>query len=121
MKNLELTDNEASVLTHELTDITGNDRCSLSSRVQTLKAILAKLERPKPPAFWRFSRGTPYFNDQIKLFATFFNNIAVAFFTSAFVVPLFSNVRLPWAIAGFALFIAVLCLFLAQHLLGKME
>jgi len=121
MKNLELTDAEAAALTHELTDVTGNDRCPLSPRVQTLKAILAKLERPKPPAFWRFSRGTPYFDDQMKLIATFFNNIAVASFVSAFVVPMVKNQNLSGAITGTALFIAIVSHFVAHYCLGKME
>jgi hypothetical protein len=40
-------DEEAAALTKELADITGNDRYPFSSRIQTLRAILAKL-RPEP-------------------------------------------------------------------------
>jgi hypothetical protein len=42
--NLDLTDEETAALTQELHDIVENDR---SPRVQTLRAILAKL-RPEP-------------------------------------------------------------------------
>jgi hypothetical protein len=47
MQHLNLTDEEAAVLIKELADITGNDRYPFSSRIQTLRAILAKL-RPEP-------------------------------------------------------------------------
>jgi hypothetical protein len=42
-----LTDEEAAALIKELADISGNDRYPFSSRIQTLRAILAKL-RPEP-------------------------------------------------------------------------
>jgi hypothetical protein len=45
--NLDLSDDEAAVLTHELADIVENARYPLSHRIRTLKAILAKL-RPEP-------------------------------------------------------------------------
>ena len=45
--HLDLSDAEAAALTRELADITGNDRYPFSSRIQTLRAILAKL-RPAP-------------------------------------------------------------------------
>ena len=44
MQHLDLTD---AALIKELADITGNDRYPFSSRIQTLKAILAKL-KPEP-------------------------------------------------------------------------
>jgi hypothetical protein len=44
MQHLDLTD---AALTKELADITGNDRYPFSPRIQTLRAILAKL-RPEP-------------------------------------------------------------------------
>jgi hypothetical protein len=47
MQHLDLTDEEAAALIKELTDITGNDRYPFSARIQTLRAILAKL-RPEP-------------------------------------------------------------------------
>jgi hypothetical protein len=47
MQHLELTDEEAAALIKELHDITGNDRYPFSARIQTLRAILAKL-RPEP-------------------------------------------------------------------------
>ena len=47
MKNLDLTDEEAAALTKELDAIVRNDRYFLSPRIQTLRAILAKL-RPEP-------------------------------------------------------------------------
>jgi hypothetical protein len=47
MQHLELSDNETAALIKELTDITGNDRYPFSARIQTLRAILAKL-RPEP-------------------------------------------------------------------------
>ena len=51
MQHLELTDEEAASLRRELTDITWNNRFQLSSRVRTLKAILAKLRaEPARPA-----------------------------------------------------------------------
>ena len=54
MPHLDLTDDETAILTRELTDITGNDQCPPSPRIQTPKAVLAKLERPKARAAWRF-------------------------------------------------------------------
>jgi hypothetical protein len=47
MQHLDLTDEEAAALIKELADITGNDRYPFSARIQTLRAILAKL-RPEP-------------------------------------------------------------------------
>jgi hypothetical protein len=47
MQHLELSDEEAAALIKELADITGNDRYPFSPRIQTLRAILAKL-RPEP-------------------------------------------------------------------------
>ena len=47
MQHLDLSDEEAAALIKELADITGNDRYPFSSRIQTLRAILAKL-RPEP-------------------------------------------------------------------------
>jgi hypothetical protein len=45
--HLDLTDDEAAALTAELHDIVENDRYPFSPRIQTLRAILAKL-RPEP-------------------------------------------------------------------------
>jgi hypothetical protein len=45
---LGLTDEEAAALTQELHEIVENDRYPFSPRIQTLRAILAKL-RPEPP------------------------------------------------------------------------
>jgi hypothetical protein len=45
--NIDLTDEETAALLRELDGIIANDRYFLSPRVQTLKAILAKL-RPEP-------------------------------------------------------------------------
>jgi len=47
MQHLDLTDEAAAALIQELADITGNDRYPFSPRIQTLRAILAKL-RPEP-------------------------------------------------------------------------
>ena len=47
MQHLDLTDDEAAALTRELHDIVENDRYPFSPRIQTLRAILAKL-RPEP-------------------------------------------------------------------------
>jgi hypothetical protein len=47
MQHLDLTDEEAAALIKELADIPGNDRYPFSTRIQTLRAILAKL-RPEP-------------------------------------------------------------------------
>ena len=47
MQHLDLTDDEAAALTQELHDIVENDRYPFSPRIQTLRAILAKL-RPEP-------------------------------------------------------------------------
>jgi hypothetical protein len=44
MQHLDLSD---AALIKELPDITGNDRHPFSARIQTLRAILAKL-RPEP-------------------------------------------------------------------------
>jgi hypothetical protein len=35
MQHLDLSDEEAAALTKELADITGNDRCPFSPRIQT--------------------------------------------------------------------------------------
>ena len=45
--NLDLSDEEAALLTKELQSIVFEDRYPLSPRIQTLRAILAKL-RPEP-------------------------------------------------------------------------
>jgi hypothetical protein len=45
--NLDLTDEETTLLLKELDDIIENDRYFLSPRIQTLKAIRAKV-RPEP-------------------------------------------------------------------------
>ena len=45
--NLELSDEEAAALTHELHDIVERDRYPFSPRIRTLRGILAKL-RPEP-------------------------------------------------------------------------
>jgi hypothetical protein len=47
MQHLDLSDEEAAALIKELADITGNDRYPLSPRIQSLRAIPAKL-RPEP-------------------------------------------------------------------------
>jgi hypothetical protein len=47
LMHLDLSDQEAAALIKELADITGSDRYPFSSRIQTLRAILAKL-RPEP-------------------------------------------------------------------------
>jgi hypothetical protein len=44
MQHLDLSDEEAAALIKELADITGNDRYPFSARIQTLRAILAKLK-----------------------------------------------------------------------------
>jgi hypothetical protein len=46
---LDLTDEEAATLIKELADITGNDRYPFSPRVQTPRAILAKLRPEAAP------------------------------------------------------------------------
>jgi hypothetical protein len=45
--NLDLSADEAAVLTRELADIVENARYPLSHRIRTLRAILGKL-RPEP-------------------------------------------------------------------------
>jgi hypothetical protein len=45
--NLDLSDDEPTVLTRELADIVENARYPLSHRILTLRAILGKL-RPEP-------------------------------------------------------------------------
>jgi hypothetical protein len=45
--HLELTDEETAALSGELHDIVESDRYPFSPRIQTLRAILAKLE-PEP-------------------------------------------------------------------------
>jgi hypothetical protein len=45
--NLDLTDHEAALLLEELNDIIDGDRYFLSDRIETLKAIRAKI-RPEP-------------------------------------------------------------------------
>jgi hypothetical protein len=47
MQHLDLTDEEAAALIKELAEITENDRYPFSRRIQTLRAILAKLA-PQP-------------------------------------------------------------------------
>jgi hypothetical protein len=45
--HLELSDDEVVALIRELAEITGNDRYPFSSRIQTLRTIIAKL-KPEP-------------------------------------------------------------------------
>jgi len=47
MPHLDLSEDEGAALIKELQEITGNDRCQVSPRIRTLKAILAQL-RPEP-------------------------------------------------------------------------
>ena len=47
MRDLDLSDDEAAALTHQLHGIVENDRYPLSPRIRTLRAILSKL-RPEP-------------------------------------------------------------------------
>jgi hypothetical protein len=47
MRHLDQTDEEAAALIKELSDITRNDRYPFLPRIQTLRAILAKL-KPEP-------------------------------------------------------------------------
>jgi hypothetical protein len=47
MQDLDLSDEEAAALIKEPVDITRNDRYPFSARIQTLRAIQAKL-RPEP-------------------------------------------------------------------------
>jgi hypothetical protein len=49
-------------------------------------------------AFYPMRRGTPYFNEQVKLSATLLNNLAAASWIAALVAPLFTNQRPPWVI-----------------------
>ncbi len=64
MQHLDLSDEEAVALTKELADITGNDRYQFSPRIQTLRAVLAKLKRepvrepPPPPKVYSLPRAT---------------------------------------------------------------
>ena len=64
MQHLDLTDEEAAALIKELADITGNNRYPFSARIQTLRAILAKLrpeptrEPPPPPKVYAPPRAT---------------------------------------------------------------
>jgi len=77
--------------------------------------------RPMRSAFWPFRRGTPYHNDQVKLCATFFNNVAVAAFAGAIVLPLFQNKIPTWAVLVGGLIITVEFLYFAQQILSDME
>jgi hypothetical protein len=62
--HLDLTDTEAEALARELYDIVENDRYPFSPRIQTLRAILAKLrpeplrEPPPPPKVYAPPRAT---------------------------------------------------------------
>jgi hypothetical protein len=62
MSHLGLSDDEAAALIKELADITGNDRYPFSARIQTLRAILAKLRsepvREPLPAPKMYTRAT---------------------------------------------------------------
>jgi hypothetical protein len=54
MQHLDLSDDEAAALAHELHDIVENDRYPFSPRIRMLRAILAKLRpeavrKPLPP------------------------------------------------------------------------
>ena len=52
--NLDLSDEQAAALANELDGIVSNDRYLLSLRIQTLKAVLAKLRfGADPPAIAR--------------------------------------------------------------------
>jgi uncharacterized membrane protein len=70
---------------------------------------------------FRLRKGTPYYNDQVKLNATFWNNLAVASFTSAFVVPFFTNKILSVVVVVGGLIITAGCLYIAQRILSDME
>jgi hypothetical protein len=111
---IDLTDEETAALSRELTDVTGNDRCPLSPRVQTLKAILAKLQRTKAPTFWFFRRDTPYWNERVKLVATLLNNLGTASLTATILVPMFKTEPLPGTVLVAGLIIGVGCFFAAQ-------
>jgi hypothetical protein len=45
--NVDLSEEESAALIRELADFIGNDRYPFSTRIRSLKAILAKL-RPEP-------------------------------------------------------------------------
>jgi hypothetical protein len=82
--------------------------------------------KPKPMystkrALWPFRKGTPYHNDQVKLSATFFNNLAVASLTSAVVVPFFANKILSVVAVVGGPIITAGCLYAAQRILSDME
>jgi len=72
-------------------------------------------------ATYPLRRGTPYWNEQVKLIAAFFNNLAVAAFTGAFVLPIFTQKILPVVIVLGGLFIAVVCHLVAPAFLREME
>jgi hypothetical protein len=48
MPHLDLSDDEAAALTQELHDVVENDRYLLSSRIRTLREILAKRQQRHP-------------------------------------------------------------------------
>jgi hypothetical protein len=72
-------------------------------------------------AVWPLRRGTPYWNDQLKLIATFFNNLVVAFFIGIAVAPYFANQKIPlWTYVGGGFF-ALVCLVGAHAFLREIE
>jgi hypothetical protein len=72
-------------------------------------------------ALWPFRRGTPYWNDQVKLAAALFNNVAAASWVAALVVPIFTNQRLPLLIFVGGLIFGGLCHLVAQAILRDIE
>lgn len=46
----------------------------------------------------------PIYNEQVKLAATLFNNLAAASWIGTLVAPLFTNQRLPWGFSEVVLF-----------------
>jgi hypothetical protein len=72
-------------------------------------------------ALWPFKRGTPYWNDQLKLVATLLNNLAVASFTAAIVLPIFKDQTLPNKTFWFGIILGVVCHLGGQVYLRGME
>jgi hypothetical protein len=130
----ELRAGEGPIPVGELTALLDN----LSDGVRKLRALaMVELERAKDMlsenepqgrpmhstkrAIWPFRRNTPYWNDQVKLLATLFNNLGTASFTAAIVLPIFTTQRLPGTVFLGGLIFGGLCHFAAQVFLRGME
>jgi hypothetical protein len=80
-----------------------------------------KLANTPKPAPWPFQRGTPYWNERVKLFATFFNNLGVGFWVFGAVGAVYQPERFTVLVLMGGLAIGIVCHVVAQICLRGME